>query len=141
MEAANRGAHDIGEASIGMGITLPHEEIPNSYISPKLCFRFDYFSSRKMHFMQRARAIMVFPGGLGTLDELFETLTLRQTSKTPAIPIVLFDRNFWSQLLQLDVLVQEGLIAATDLQLFQFADSAEEAWQHICQFYQQSSDA
>lgn len=131
MEAANRGAFDIGAKSIGLNITLPMEQKPNEYITPDLCFQFRYFAVRKMHFLMRARALVAFPGGYGTLDELFEALTLVQTIKTKRIPIVLFGRNYWTQLVNFDFLVAEGTIDPDDLDLFRYADTAEQAWNMI----------
>lgn len=131
MEAANRGAADVGAKSMGLNITLPHEQYPNSYITPELCFQFRYFALRKMHFLLRAKALVVFPGGFGTLDELFETLTLLQTGKTRNITIVLMGRTFWEQLINWPLLVDEGLIAADDLSLFHFAETAQQAWDLI----------
>lgn len=139
MEAANRGAHQAGGKSIGLNIVLPHEQQPNPYITPEFCFQFHYFAIRKMHFLQRARALVAFPGGFGTLDELFETLTLLQTGKASKVPVVLFDEQFWRRLLNFDLLVEEGLISADDLQLIRFVDSAEQAWQVICEAYQISA--
>jgi hypothetical protein len=131
MEAANRGAHDVGAKSIGLNITLPMEQEPNAYISPELCFQFRYFAIRKMHFLLRARALVIFPGGYGTLDELFEALTLVQTKKMPPLPIVLFGRDFWEQALNLQFLVEEGTIAPEDAHLVHYVDTAEEAWNYI----------
>ena len=128
MEAANRGAWEAGAPSIGFNITLPHEQEPNAYSTPELTFLFHYFAMRKMHLAMRANALVVFPGGFGTLDELFETLTLRQTGKVPHLPIVLFDKSYWTRLINFEALVEEGMIAAKDLTLFDFADDAEEAW-------------
>jgi uncharacterized protein (TIGR00730 family) len=136
MEAANRGAFDAGGKSIGLNIVLPHEQQPNPYITPEFCFRFHYFAIRKMHFLQRARALVAFPGGYGTLDELFETLTLLQTGKARKVPVILFDEQFWRRLINFEMLVEEGLIHADDLKLIQFVDSAEAAWQAICECYQ-----
>jgi len=132
MEAANRGAYHAGGKSIGLNIVLPHEQMPNPYITPEFCFQFHYFAIRKMHFLQRARALVAFPGGFGTLDELFETLTLLQTGKANRVPVVLFDEQFWRRLINFDLLVEEGLIHPRDLELIQFVDTAEQAWQHIC---------
>ncbi len=126
MEAANRGAHEAGARSIGLNITLPHEQAPNPYISPELAFRFHYFALRKMHFLMHAKGLVAFPGGFGTLDELFEVLTLIQTRKMPRIPVVLVGRAFWQRLIDFDHLVHEGYIAAADLGLFEFADEPEE---------------
>ena len=129
MEAANRGAADVGAPSIGFNITLPHEQFPNPYSTPELTFRFHYFGMRKMHLAMRANALVVFPGGFGTLDELFEILTLRQTGKSPAIPVVLFDEAYWRSVINFDAMVAEGMIAAEDLNLFKFAEDAEGVWQ------------
>ena len=136
MEAANRGAYHAGGKSIGLNIVLPHEQMPNPYITPEFCFQFHYFAIRKMHFLQRARALVAFPGGFGTLDELFETLTLLQTGKANRVPVVLFDEQFWRRLINFDLLVEEGLIHPRDLELIQFVDAAEQAWQHICHCYE-----
>ncbi len=135
MEAANRGAHDAGAESIGLNITLPHEQCPNPYITPQLCFRFHYFAIRKLHFLLRARALVAFPGGYGTFDELFETLTLIQTRKMPAVPIVLVGRNYWDRVVDLDFMVEEGAIDPEDRRLVSYADSATEAWQIIRDWY------
>lgn len=129
MEAANRGAADAGAPSIGLNITLPHEQFPNSYSTPELTFRFHYFAVRKLHLAMRANALVVFPGGFGTLDELFEILTLRQTDKSPPIPIVLFDESYWRSIINFDALVAQGMVAASDLELFSFAETADEVWQ------------
>jgi uncharacterized protein (TIGR00730 family) len=131
MEAANRGAADAGAKSMGLNITLPHEQQPNPYITPDLCFQFRYFALRKMHFLLRARALVVFPGGFGTLDELFETLTLLQTGKTRNITIVLMGQAYWERLINWTLLVEEGLIGAEDLSLFHFAETAHQAWDLI----------
>jgi len=128
MEAANRGATDVGAPSIGLNITLPHEQYPNSYSTPELTFRFHYFAMRKMHFAMRASALVVFPGGFGTLDELFEILTLRQTDKSPAMPIVLFDEGYWRSIVNFDALIATGMIAKADLDLFHFAETPEAVW-------------
>ncbi len=128
MEAANRGAGDAGAPSIGYNIVLEHEQEPNAHSTPELTFLFHYFAMRKMHFAMRANALVVFPGGFGTLDELFEMLTLRQTRKSPPIPIVLFDKAFWTSIINFDALVEHGTISPQDLDLFKYADSAEEAW-------------
>ncbi|MEZ5852390.1 MAG: LOG family protein [Hyphomicrobiaceae bacterium] len=128
MEAANRGAYEVGAPSIGFNITLPAEQEPNPYSTPDLTFRFHYFAMRKMHLAMRANALAVFPGGFGTLDELFELLTLQQTHKAPRMPIILFCRDFWSKLLDLDVMVDHGTISQADLDLFDIVDDAEEAW-------------
>ena len=128
MEAANRGAADVGAKSIGLNITLPHEQRPNPYITPSLCFQFRYFALRKMHFLLRAKALVAFPGGFGTLDELFEALTLIQTGKVAGLVVVLVGRAFWERLINWSMLVDEGLISPQDLQLFHYAESAQEAW-------------
>jgi hypothetical protein len=135
MEAANRGAFDVGGKSIGLNITLPHEQEPNPYITPELCFQFRYFAIRKMHFLLRAKALVIFPGGFGTLDELFEALTLVQTKKMPPLPIVLFGRKFWERVLDLHFLVDEGVIAPEDAELVHYVESAEEAWAYIRDFF------
>lgn len=135
MEAANRGAMDAGGDSIGLNIVLPKEQRPNPYITPDYCFQFHYFAIRKMHFVQRARALVAFPGGFGTLDELFETLTLVQTKKSEPVPIVLVGKAFWSQLINFELMVDEGTIDQRDLELFTIVDSAEDAWKAICQCY------
>ena len=131
MEAANRGAREAGAKTLGMNIVLPAEQRPNRYISPELCFRFHYFAMRKMHFLLRARALVVFPGGYGTLDELFETLTLVQTGKSRPMPVIMFGREFWQRLINFDVLVEEGMVTAEELALFQFVDTPAQAWQLI----------
>ena len=128
MEAANRGAHEAGAPSIGFNITLPQEQLPNRYATPELCFRFHYFAMRKMHLAMRARALVVFPGGFGTMDELFEILTLTQTGKMKSVPIVLFDESYWRRLVNFEALVEEGMIRRADLALFDFADSAQDIW-------------
>lgn len=128
MEAANRGAVDEGARSMGMNIVLPHEQAPNPYISPELCFQFHYFAVRKMHLLMRARCLVAFPGGFGTFDELFETLTLIQTRKVDPIPVLLFGKSFWTRVVNFDALVDEGTISTRDLELFQFVETAEEAW-------------
>ncbi len=135
MEAGNRGASEVGAVSIGLNITLPFEQIPNPYITPELSFQFHYFSIRKMHFLRRARALCAFPGGFGTMDELFEALTLIQTHKIPRIPVVLFGTEFWSDIVHWESFVQRGLISPGDLKLFHMSDNAVEGWNHIRQFY------
>lgn len=134
MEAANRGAADAGGESIGLNITLPQEQRPNPFITPDLCFQFHYFAMRKMHFLLRAQALVIFPGGFGTLDELLETLTLVQTRKIQALPIIAFDRQYWESLLNFDLLVDEGMISAEDRNLIQFVDSADAAWAIVRDF-------
>ncbi len=128
MEAANRGAADVQAKSIGLNITLPHEQRPNPYITPELCFQFRYFALRKMHFLIRAKALVAFPGGFGTLDELFETLTLIQTGKVTGVSVVLVGRAFWERLINWEFLVDQGLIGPQDLGLFHYAETAQEAW-------------
>ena len=128
MEAGNRGAFDVGGKSIGLNIVLQHEQAPNPYITPELCFQFHYFGLRKMHFLMRSVALVCFPGGFGTLDELFEALTLIQTGKSRRRPVLLFGRDFWTRLINFDLLVESGMISALDLQLFRFVETAEEAW-------------
>ena len=128
MEAGNRGAFDVGGKSIGLNIVLKHEQAPNPYITPELCFQFHYFGLRKMHFLMRSVALVCFPGGFGTLDEMFEALTLIQTGKSRRRPVLLFGREFWTKLINFDLLVETGMISALDLQLFRFVETAEEAW-------------
>jgi len=128
MEAGNRGAFDVGSKSIGLNIVLQHEQVPNPYITPELCFQFHYFGLRKMHFLMRSVALVCFPGGFGTLDELFEALTLIQTGKSRRRPVLLFGREFWSKLINFEMLVETGMISALDLDLFRFVETAEEAW-------------
>ncbi|MFG6448255.1 TIGR00730 family Rossman fold protein [Roseateles sp. BYS180W] len=128
MEAGNRGAHEAGGRSIGLNIVLPHEQYPNPYITPELCFRFHYFALRKMHFLMRSVALACFPGGYGTLDELFETLTLVQTGKCRRRPILLFGRDFWSRLINFELLVETGMISPGDEHLFHLVETADEAW-------------
>jgi uncharacterized protein (TIGR00730 family) len=135
MEAANRGADDVGAESIGLNIVLPHEQFPNAFVTPELSFRFHYFALRKMHFLLRARAVAVFPGGFGTLDESFELLTLVQTGKVKAMPILFFGRDFWQRIVNFEALVEEGVIAPDDLNLFKFVETADEAWAHVCDHY------
>jgi uncharacterized protein (TIGR00730 family) len=131
MGAANQGAADVGAPSIGLNITLPHEQEPNAWSTPELTFRFHYFAMRKMHLAMRAAALVVFPGGFGTLDELFEILTLRQTGKAPPIPIVLFDEAYWRSILDFEALAAAGMIGPGDLALFRFAETAEAAWRGL----------
>ena len=135
MEAANRGAGEVGAKTVGLNITLPHEQFPNPYVTPELCFSFHYFAIRKLHFLSRARALVAFPGGFGTLDELFETLTLTQTRKMPAVPIVLVGRAYWEHVFDAEFLVSEGTIEPEDLDLFGFAETAAEVWQKICHWH------
>ena len=131
MEAANRGSADVGAKSVGLNITLPHEQTPNPYITPSLCFQFKYFAIRKMHFLLRAKALVAFPGGFGTMDELFEALTLLQTGKVTGLTIVLMGRAFWENLINWPALVEAGLISDEDLKLFHYAETAQEAWDLI----------
>lgn len=131
MEAANRGAFDCGAKSVGLNINLPHEQYPNPYITPDLCFRFHYFALRKLHFLLRARALVAFPGGFGTFDELFETLTLIQTRKIRPVPVVLVGESYWRRAVNVDFMVEEGVIDAEDRDLFWFAESAQEIWDGI----------
>lgn len=135
MEAANRGAHEMGAQSVGLNIALPHEQRPNPYITPNLSFKFHYFALRKMHFMLRAKALVAFPGGFGTLDELFEVITLVQTRKSKPVPIVLFGTDYWKRLFNTDVMVEEGVIAAQDLDLFTYVDDPQAGWNVIQKFY------
>jgi len=135
MEAANRGADDVGARSIGLNIELPREQTPNPFISPQLCFQFRYFALRKMHFLMRAKALLVFPGGFGTFDELFEVLTLVQTKKVPSLPIVLMGKDYWTKAVNFEFLAEEGFISQHDLGLFNITDSAEQAVEFISDFY------
>jgi uncharacterized protein (TIGR00730 family) len=135
MEAANRGAHEVGAPTIGLNNALPHEQSANPYVTPSLSFKFHYFALRKMHFMMRAKALVAFPGGFGTLDELFEVITLVQTRKAQPVPIVLFGTDYWKRLLNMDVMLEEGVISPGDLALFHYVDQPEAAWDVIRQFY------
>jgi len=135
MEAGNRGAYEVGGKSIGLNIVLPHEQHPNPYITPELCFRFHYFALRKMHFLMRSVALVCFPGGFGTLDELFETITLIQTGKCRPRPILLFGRAFWTKLINFDWLIETGMISPGDENLFHFVETAEEAWNLLASIY------
>ena len=138
MEAANRGANEVGAKSIGLNITLPREQFPNPYITEDLCFLVHYFAVRKLHFLMRAKALVVFPGGYGTLDELFETLTLIQTRKIDPLPIVLVGRKFWDRAIDVDHLVTEGVIDTEDRELFSYADDADRIWSHICDWHERA---
>ncbi len=138
MEAANRGASDAGAKTIGLNITLPHEQYPNPYITPELCFRFHYFALRKMHFLMRARALVAFPGGLGTFDELFETLTLIQTRKMAPLPVVLVGADYWQKAFDFEFLIDEGVVDAEDRKLFWFAETAEEIWEGILCWHEEN---
>ena len=131
MEAANKGAYDANAQSVGLNIVLPHEQTPNRYITPELCFQFYYFATRKMHFLFRTKGLVIFPGGFGTLDEMFEALTLIQTKKTKPFPIILFGREYWKKILNFEGMVEEGTISREDLDLFHFVESAEDAWDII----------
>jgi uncharacterized protein (TIGR00730 family) len=135
MEAANRGAHDTGAKTVGLNIDLPHEQYPNPYVTPELCFRFHYFALRKLHFLLRAKALVAFPGGLGTFDELFETLTLIQTRKIEPIPVVLVGRDYWRRAFDIEFLRDEGVIDPEDTELFWFAEEASEIWEGILSWY------
>ena len=135
MEAANKGAADAGAESIGLNIVLPHEQAPNPYVTPHLSFQFHYFALRKMHFLLRARAVAVFPGGFGTFDEFFELLTLIQTGKMKPIPILLFGRDFWTRVVNFEALAEEGTISRADLDLITWCETADDAWSAICAFY------
>ncbi|NBX20319.1 MAG: TIGR00730 family Rossman fold protein [Betaproteobacteria bacterium] len=135
MEAANRGAHEMGALTPGLNITLPHEQRANPYVTPSLSFKFHYFATRKMHFMMRAKALVAFPGGFGTLDELFEVITLVQTKKAKPVPIILFGTDYWKRLINMDVLVEEGAISPEDLNLLHYTDDPQDAWDTIRNFY------
>ncbi|PEQ11587.1 lysine decarboxylase [Novosphingobium sp. PC22D] len=135
MEAANRGAADVGAESLGLNIVLPHEQAPNPYVTPRLSFQFHYFALRKMHFLLRARAVAVFPGGFGTLDEFLELLTLIQTGKMKPIPILLFGREYWERVINFAAMAEEGVINPNDTELFRWCETAEEGWDHVTQFY------
>lgn len=137
MEAANRGAADVHAESIGLNIVLPHEQAPNPYVTPSLSMQFHYFALRKMHFLLRARALAAFPGGFGTFDELFELLTLIQTGKVAPIPVLLFGREFWEKVVNFEALVEEGVIAERDLDIFTYVESAAEGWAVVQRFYQE----
>ena len=136
MEAANRGAHDVGVDNIGLNIALPHEQNGNRFITPDLSFKFHYFALRKMHFVMRAKALVAFPGGFGTLDELFEVLTLVQTSKSRPVPVILFGSEFWKKLINFELLIEEGTISRKDLGLFHYTDDPAEAWALIKKHYE-----
>jgi uncharacterized protein (TIGR00730 family) len=135
MEAANRGAHEVGGISVGLSIALPFEEKPNPYVTPHLSFKFHYFAARKMHFMMRAKALVACPGGFGTLDELFEIMTLVQTRKAKPVPIFLMGKDYWTRLINFDVLIEEGTISPQDTGLFTITDDPHEAWDAIKDFY------
>jgi uncharacterized protein (TIGR00730 family) len=137
MEAANRGAFDVGAKSVGLNIRLPKEQEPNPYITPELCFQFHYFAIRKLHFLLRAKALVIFPGGFGTIDEMFDAMTLRQTGRMQHIPIILFGRRYWERAIGFQFLADEGTIDDRDLDLFDFADRPDEAWQRILDFHRE----
>jgi uncharacterized protein (TIGR00730 family) len=136
MEAGNRGAAEVGAPSIGLNIVLPHEQAPNLYVTPDLCFNFHYFAIRKMHFVMRAKAVVVFPGGFGTLDEFFETLTLIQTGRMERVPVILFGKEFWRHAVNLDYLAEQGTISPGDQDIIDYAETAEDAWGVISRFYE-----
>jgi len=138
MEAANRGAFDAGSKTVGLNINLPHEQYPNPYVSPELCFRFHYFAIRKLHFLQRARALVAFPGGFGTLDEVFEALTLLQTGKMERVPVVLVGEQYWRRVIDLPFMIEEGVIDPEDAELFWFAEDAAAIWSSILAWYERS---
>ena len=136
MEAGNRGASEAGAPSIGLNIVLPHEQAPNPYVTPELSFNFHYFAIRKMHFLMRAKAVVIFPGGFGTLDEMFETLTLIQTKRMAPIPLILFGEAFWHSIINFKALSDFGTIAPEDMDLLHFAETAEDAWKIVADFYE-----
>ena len=140
MEAANRGAFDIGAQTVGLNIELPHEQYPNPYITPELCFRFHYFATRKLHFLKRARALVAFPGGFGTMDELFEALTLLQTRKMGMVPVVLVGEQYWRRVIDIPYMLAEGVIDPEDAELFWFAEDAASIWSGIAEWYRRSGD-
>ena len=135
MEAANRGANDVGKESIGLNIVLPHEQLPNIFVTPDLSFQFHYFALRKMHFLLRARAVAVFPGGFGTFDEMFELLTLIQTGKVRPMPIMLFGKEFWERVVDFEGLAEEGVISPGDLDLIHWCETAQDAWDYVSAYY------
>lgn len=141
MEAANRGAMDVGAKSIGLNIELPHEQFPNPYVTPELSFAFRYFGMRKLHFMQRAKALVVFPGGFGTMDELFEILTLIQTGKSPCIPIVLVGKEYWDRVVNFYFLQEEDVIEAEDLEMITYVENAQDAWNTILRWHEERNSA
>ncbi len=140
MEAGNRGANDAGAPTIGLNIVLPHEQAPNEYVTPDLSFNFHYFAIRKMHFLMRAKAVAAFPGGFGTLDELFECLTLMQTGRMKQMPVLLFGREFWQRIVNFEALAEEGVISPEDVHMVTFVDTAEDAWKVIADFYSLGAD-
>jgi uncharacterized protein (TIGR00730 family) len=135
MEAGNRGAADVGAPTIGLNIVLPHEQAPNAFVTPELSFNFHYFAIRKMHFLMRAKAIVIFPGGFGTLDEMFEAITLIQTKRMAPIPLILFGKQFWHRIIDFDSLAEFGTIAPEDVELLNFVETADEAWEIIARYY------
>ena len=139
MEAANRGAHDVGAKSIGLNIELPREQHPNPYITPELCFQFRYFAMRKLHFIQRAKALVIFPGGFGTLDELFDMITLIQTKKTACIPVVLVNKAYWHNVIDFEFLAQQGMIDTKDTQIIHYAKDAMSAWDTVIDWHKQNN--
>ena len=141
MEAANRGAQDVGAESIGLNIVLPHEQAPNPYVTPSLSFQFHYFALRKMHFLLHARALAAFPGGFGTFDELFELLTLIQTGKIQPMPVVLVGRAFWERVVDFEALVEEGVVSERDLGIFTYVETAQEAWDAVQRFWEERAKA
>lgn len=141
MEAANRGVFDAGGKSVGLNITLPHEQYPNPYVTPELCFQFHYFALRKMHFLMRAKALVAFPGGFGTFDELFETLTLIQTRKMKPVPVILVGKSYWSKAIDFDFLVDEGVIDFEDRELFWYAETAKDAWDGLLCWYERNGES
>lgn len=136
MEAGNRGAYDVGAPTIGLNIVLPHEQAPNQYVTPELCFNFHYFAIRKIHFLMRAKAIAVFPGGFGTMDEMFEALTLIQTQRMEPVPFLLFGKDFWTKVINFEELAKQGTISPKDTDLFHFVDTAQEGWELIMRHYE-----
>jgi uncharacterized protein (TIGR00730 family) len=141
MEAANRGAFDVGCQSIGLNIKLPAEQQPNPFITPDLCFQFKYFALRKFHFILRAAAVVLFPGGFGTLDEMFETLTLRQTHRMQPVPIILYGRDYWSKVINFQQMADEGVISDDHLELFTWAETPEDTWRQIVEFHERNPPA
>ncbi len=139
MEAANRGAHDVGAVSVGLNIVLPKEQCPNPYITPELSFQFHYFGLRKMHFLMRAKALAIFPGGFGTMDELFDALTLMQTRRIKPMPVLLFGEAYWRRVINFEAMADEGMIAPEDLDLIQYVEEPEDAWERIRAFYERGS--
>jgi len=138
MEAANRGAFDVGSKSIGLNIELPHEQYPNPYISPELCFQFHYFAIRKLHFIKRAKALVIFPGGFGTLDELFDMITLIQTKKSEPTPVILVDKSYWDKVINFEFLYEEGMISKEDLDIILYSDCAQNAWDQLLNWHKEN---